>query len=55
MILINLLCLNENIMGVNLREVKIKIFFFLQIIALSVIIALSGENFLKKSKIKNFS
>jgi hypothetical protein len=43
MILINLLCLNENIMGVNLHENKIKIFF--RIITLSVIIALSGEIF----------
>jgi hypothetical protein len=33
-------------MGVNLYEIKIKIFF--RIITLSVIIALSGENFFKK-------
>jgi phosphoserine aminotransferase len=47
MVLINLLCFNENIMGVNLYETKC-------IIALSVIIAaLSGEIFLKKIKIKN--
>jgi hypothetical protein len=41
-------------MSVNLHETKIKIFFF-RIIALSVIIALSGENIFKNSKIKNFS
>jgi hypothetical protein len=44
---------NENIIGVNLHETKIKTFFF-RIIALIVIIALSDENFLKKYKIKNF-
>jgi hypothetical protein len=40
-------------MSVNLHEIKIKIFF--RIIVLSVIIALNGGNFFKKSKIKIFS
>jgi hypothetical protein len=31
MILINLLCLNENIMGVNLHETKIKTFSYYSI------------------------
>jgi hypothetical protein len=47
MVLINLLCFNEKIVGVNLHETKC-------IITLSVIIvALSGEIFFKKIKIKS--
>jgi hypothetical protein len=49
MILINLLCFNEKIMGMKPYEIKIKN-FFLHIIALNVIITALSQRFFFKKK-----